>query len=232
MSRRKKPLPIIIDTDMSIDVDDVGALCIAHVLSDLHETRLLAVVHDAAVETGVAAIASINSYFGRADIPIGAYRGPVGTVQSELDRTAASWPARARGVYVDKLAAKFPTAIKSAADVPDAVTVYRTALRSAARGSVTIVSIGFATVLQQLLQSAEDRALVEAKVGRLIMMGGRRLTDPYWNKVEWNFGASQPDRRGRVCVCTCAWCAYVHVCVGCACVRAERVCAHVCAAWS
>ena len=76
------PEKIIIDTDMSIDVDDVGALCIAHVLSDLHETRLLAVVHDAALETGVAAIASINSYFGRADIPIGAYRGPVGTVQS------------------------------------------------------------------------------------------------------------------------------------------------------
>ena len=30
-------VPLIIDTDMSIDADDVGALCIAHALSSLGE---------------------------------------------------------------------------------------------------------------------------------------------------------------------------------------------------
>ena len=38
-------VPIIFDTDMSIDTDDVGALCVAHALEDLGESRLLAVVH-------------------------------------------------------------------------------------------------------------------------------------------------------------------------------------------
>jgi|TARA_B100000524_G_scaffold90847_1_gene42643 hypothetical protein len=30
----KKPVDFILDTDFSIDVDDVGALCIAHALTD------------------------------------------------------------------------------------------------------------------------------------------------------------------------------------------------------
>ena len=66
--------------------------------------------------------------------------------------------------------------------------MYRAALERAARGSVTIVSIGFATVLRELVRSKEDRALVETKVARLIMMGGRRFTYAYWNPIEWNFG--------------------------------------------
>lgn len=40
-------VPIIFDTDMSIDTDDVGALCVAHALEDRGESRLLAVVHGA-----------------------------------------------------------------------------------------------------------------------------------------------------------------------------------------
>ena len=39
------PVPLIIDTDMSFDVDDVGAICIAHALMDRGEADLLAVVH-------------------------------------------------------------------------------------------------------------------------------------------------------------------------------------------
>ena len=42
------PVPIIIDTDMSIDTDDVGALCVAHALHDLGEASILAVTHDTA----------------------------------------------------------------------------------------------------------------------------------------------------------------------------------------
>ena len=42
----KSPIRIIIDTDMSTDCDDVGALCMAHALADLGECEILAVVHD------------------------------------------------------------------------------------------------------------------------------------------------------------------------------------------
>ena len=69
---------LLIDTDMSIDVDDVGALCIAHALADLGEARILAVIHNTASPTAVGAISVINEYYARGDIPIGAYRGRVG----------------------------------------------------------------------------------------------------------------------------------------------------------
>ncbi|EOD20735.1 hypothetical protein EMIHUDRAFT_229346 [Emiliania huxleyi CCMP1516] len=74
------PMPerIIIDTDMSIDVDDVGALCLAHALQDRNKAEILAVTHNTGLEQGVGAVSVINHYFGRDDIPIGAYRGPVG----------------------------------------------------------------------------------------------------------------------------------------------------------
>lgn len=71
-------VPIIFDTDMSIDVDDVGALCVAHALEDLEETEILAVLHNTGLKEGVGAISVINHFYGRDHIQIGAYRGPIG----------------------------------------------------------------------------------------------------------------------------------------------------------
>ena len=55
-----RPVALIVDTDMSIDVDDIGALCAAHALADRGEAELLAVVHDTGLESGVGAIGVIN----------------------------------------------------------------------------------------------------------------------------------------------------------------------------
>eukprot|EP00966_Prymnesium_polylepis_P144165 3328259-Prymnesium_polylepis.1 len=52
---RREPVSLIIDTDLSIDVDDVGALCAAHALADLGKVDLLAVVHDTGFDAGIAA---------------------------------------------------------------------------------------------------------------------------------------------------------------------------------
>ena len=49
-----RPVPIIIDTDLSVDVDDVGMLCLAHSLADTGEADILAVLHDADACVGVA----------------------------------------------------------------------------------------------------------------------------------------------------------------------------------
>lgn len=46
------PVPLIIDTDMSFDVDDVLAVCVAHALADRGEARLLAMVHNTGLDTG------------------------------------------------------------------------------------------------------------------------------------------------------------------------------------
>ena len=42
------PKKVIFDTDMSIDVDDVGALCVLHELANRNEAEILATVHDSA----------------------------------------------------------------------------------------------------------------------------------------------------------------------------------------
>ena len=73
-------MKIIIDTDISSDVDDCGALALANTLADQGEAELLACVvngHDAD-KASVAAVNAINTYYGRGGVPIGAYQGTRG----------------------------------------------------------------------------------------------------------------------------------------------------------
>ena len=108
------PTRIIIDTDMSTDVDDVAALCMTHALADRGEASILAVVHNTGLLEGVGAISVINHYYGRDDVPVGAYKGGFG----------ATLP----GKYVKDIVATFPSPIKNYTQVPAAVEVYRSVL--------------------------------------------------------------------------------------------------------
>lgn len=188
----RAPVDIIVDTDLSIDVDDVGAMCVAHALVDRGEARLLAVIHDTALPEGVGAVSVINEYYGR-QIPLGAYRGRVGAPGSDLAQPG--WTNQGRGRYVDSLLSEFASPVRHASEVADAVTVYREALNRAKPASVTIVAIGFATTLLELLASTADVIsplsgveLVAERVQRLVIMGGRHAYDPAEEPVEWNFG--------------------------------------------
>jgi len=147
------PVSIFIDTDMSIDVDDVGALCMAHALADAGEATLLAVVHSTAHPKGVGAIASINQFYAR-DVPIGAYRGVVG---AEAHTPGPAWTKHGRGVYVDALVEQFPAKIRDASEAPDALDVYLETLRAAEDGSVVVVCIGHTTNLLALLLHHDHR---------------------------------------------------------------------------
>src|SRR5207249_1436505 len=75
------PVDVIFDTDMALDVDDVGALALLHALSDRKECRILAVgvSESARAYDGLWAAAMadvIDTYYGRPEIPVGVYRGP------------------------------------------------------------------------------------------------------------------------------------------------------------
>lgn len=200
-------VPIIIDTDMSIDVDDVGMLCAAHALQDNGETEILGMVHDSGAKAGAGAISVINRYYGRDEIPIGAYRGKIGArsgcapkvkdqpeppCEGWEDNPHEHWTNDGQGVYIDDLVRLFPHRIASADEAPDAVTVYRDALSAAAEHSVVIVSVGFTTNLLDLIRSRPDSSspltgkdLVKSRVKKLVLMGGRR--EPGWNDPpEWN----------------------------------------------
>ena len=167
-----QPVPLIVDTDMSFDVDDVGALCLAHALADRNEVTLLATVHDAGVPAGVGAISVINDYYGRSSVPLGAFKGRFGRRPYD----PSHW---VDGPYIHDLVARFPSRVQDSSQSPDAVQTYRRALAAAADRSVVIAAIGFTTNLAALLRSPPDedsplsgRALVAQKVRRVVYQGG------------------------------------------------------------
>ncbi|MXY51466.1 MAG: hypothetical protein F4Y86_02905 [Gammaproteobacteria bacterium] len=149
------PVKIIFETDMTYDVDDVGALAVLHALADAGKAELLAVSFNETHRSGAAAIAAINTWYGRGDIPIGTFGGDL----------HAPDPSR----YLDHVAA-FPHDLGHEA-TPDSLDLYRSVLGSQPDGAVTIVSVGFLNNLDVLLR--EEPRLVAAKVRQLVVMGGR-----------------------------------------------------------
>jgi len=154
VARARQPEKIIYDTDMCLDVDDVGALALLHALENKGESELLAVVFNEVHPSGAPAIDAINTWYGRGDIPVGIYKDSF----SKPDNSP----------YLDAVA-KFPHDLE-AADAPAALDVYREALAGQADGSVTIVSVGFLNNLNDLLLAEPE--LVAKKVKKLVVMAG------------------------------------------------------------
>ena len=150
-----EPKRIILETDMTFDVDDVGALAVLHTLADDGRANVLAVNYNEVHPNGAGAIDAINTFYGRGDLPVGVYRGELSDPDSSR--------------YLDRLAA-FPRRLTSDS-APDALDVYRRVLNDQPDASVTIVSVGFLNNLADLLHAEAD--LVANKVEQLVVMGGR-----------------------------------------------------------
>jgi inosine-uridine nucleoside N-ribohydrolase len=155
------PVRIIFDTDFAPDVDDVGALAILHVLANQGATEILGVVLSSTDVYAARAVDTINTYYGRPDIPIGVPYENGGRVSSP---------------YTFELAADFENDLVGA---PDSVALYRELLAGADNQSITIVSVGFLNNLARLLESSPDewspldgKQLVTQKVKQLVVMGG------------------------------------------------------------
>jgi inosine-uridine nucleoside N-ribohydrolase len=158
---------IIFDTDMGPDYDDVGALAFLHAMADSGKAEILATLSSNKHELVAPTIEVINTYFGRTDLPIGAPKTDGVNMGSSQH-------------WADSLVVKYPHTIKSTREVPDAVTVYRKILASQPDKSVTIVTVGFLSNLNNLLHSQADnisplngRELVIKKVKRLVSMAGK-----------------------------------------------------------
>ncbi len=161
-------VPVIFDTDISEDYDDVGAMGMLHALADLGEIKILATVASNKAPLVVPCIDVINTYFGRPDLPIGAPKSAgVNRAPKEL-----KWP--------DSLAANFPHTYKSTDQAPDAVKIYREILANEPDTSVVIVTVGFLTNISDLLKSGPDdisplsgKELAAKKVKHWVAMAGR-----------------------------------------------------------
>ena len=157
-----EPVRVILDTGVGLGIDDLGALAVLHALADDGEADILATMVSAGGDPAAGpTVDAINTYYGRADLPVGVVSGPAPTGES---------------AYTSEIAAGFPNDL---VDAPAAVDVYREVLAAQPDGSVTIVSGGFLTNLAALLASPPDEVsdltgaeLIATKVNRWFAMGG------------------------------------------------------------
>jgi len=172
---------VILDTDMGPDIDDAAALAVLHKLADYGEAEILAVVACNEFELSPVAIDVVNTYYGRGEIPIGVIRsGP------DINDVGYKGTVEQFGHDYNEQASV------------GAVELYRRILAGAEPDSITIIATGFQSNLANLLNSRGDkysdldgRELVNCKVKKLVVMGGR-YPGP---AKSWNFKIDGPAAR-------------------------------------
>ena len=87
----------------------------------------------------------INTYYGRPDTPLGAYKGPFGAKYGMQNK------------YAEDLINSYPNGgILTSAEVPDALETYVNVLQAQPDNSVTIASIGIPINIRNLLREHPD----------------------------------------------------------------------------
>ncbi len=164
------PVPLIFDTDIGNDVDDVLALGLIHNLQTRGACELLAVTVTNDTPKAAAFVDAVNTFYGRGMVPIGVVRGGVRGGDGKFLKLAEA---------IDDGKVRYPHDLKSGADAPDATKLLREVLSKQADASVVVVQVGFSTNLARLLDSPGDaisplkgRDLVKQKVKLLSLMAG------------------------------------------------------------
>lgn len=164
------PTPLIFDTDIGNDVDDVLALGLIHNLQKRGACDLLAVTITNDTPKAAAFVDAVNTFYGRGNIPIGVVKNGVRGSDGSFVKLADA---------MDDGKARYPHDLKSGVDAPEATRVLRETLSKQPDGTVTMVQVGFSTNLARLLDSPADefsplsgRDLVRSKVKLLSLMAG------------------------------------------------------------
>jgi inosine-uridine nucleoside N-ribohydrolase len=165
------PVKLIFDTDIGNDADDAMALAMIHALQSRRECELLAVTVTKDNQYAGRFIDLMNTFYGRAGIPIGLVRKGVTPDDGKYLRQVVT--------ASDGGKPRYPHDFKPGPDVPEAVALLRRVLAAQADRSVVIVQVGFCTNLARLLDSPADssvpvpgRELVRRKVRLLSTMAG------------------------------------------------------------
>ncbi len=163
----QQAVPVIFDTDMGPDYDDVGAIAMLHAFADEGQATVLATIASTNYPKVAPVLSVLNTYFNRPTIPIGVPKG-----NAVGDKDTQHWS--------DTITARYPHRIRSNNDVPEAVALYRQILAKQPDHSVTIITVGFLTNLANLLDSKPDKystlggkELVSLKVKKLVSMAGK-----------------------------------------------------------
>jgi hypothetical protein len=187
------PIPVIVDTDMASDCDDVGALALLNSFMVQGEANLIACITNVRNGDSGAVCQAIDAYYGHGSIPVGSYQGENNPAVKMTSVLAPAPPEGYHGegrkdgshytVAVHKqFVPDFPTDDK----LPAGVDVYRKALASAKDGTVVIVSLGLMQNIQDLIQSQPDSVsplngvdLVKKKVREMVVMANTVHEDAY-----------------------------------------------------
>lgn len=181
-----EPTKIILDTDIGGDVDDAGAVAVAHHLADTGDAELLGIISSRSTDTwyAVGAIDAINTWYGRPSLPIGVNKV---TVRNSQERYTDS-VAKNRSWYGHNLL--------DADDAPDQVTVYKNLLTAQSDNSVVIVTVGQLDGVYALMKDAAGLDLFTRKVKRLVVMGGNKvhgLADQDWFDITGDLNPNHDD---------------------------------------
>jgi hypothetical protein len=182
------PIPVIVDTDIFSDADDVGALATAFGLQRRGEARVLAIGvntrtdRPAVARTSWRCAAAVAQFYGSGSVPIGTHRPDDGT-----------------DVNTDEFAGPCSRRAASSTPAPDtAVRVFRRALAGRPDGTVAMVEAGYSGNLSDLLDSPGDsispltgRELVARKVRVLVIMGGGYPSRDGENNLRGDFASAQ-----------------------------------------
>lgn len=184
----KKPIPLIFDTDIGNDVDDVLAMGVIHALETRKECKLLAVTITKDHPLAAPFVDAVNTFYGRGDIPIGVCRSGKTPDEGKFNGLAE---------VKDGNNYRYPHDLLSGKDAKDAVAVLREALAGAEDHSVVIAQVGFSTNLVNLLHSKGEAgksgdlaldgpALIQKKVKLLSLMAGafEKIKDDKGNMVD------------------------------------------------
>jgi hypothetical protein len=170
VAAQSEPVPLIFDTDICGDCDDVLALGMIHALQSRGQCRLLAVTISADHDLAAPFVDAVNTFYGRGDIPIGVVR-PGGVAEKSAFLSLVEQKDAGRD--------RFPHRLASGRSAPGATAVLRKALGSQPDRSVVIAQVGFSTNLARLLDSPPDEfsprpglELVRRKVRLLSLMAG------------------------------------------------------------
>lgn len=179
VSIRAEPVPIIFDTDITGDVDDVLALAMIHTLADRNACELLAVTISKENELAAPFTDAVNTFYGRPDVPIG------------INPNAPHRDSKYLGLVnkKDRGQFRYPHDIGVSKDPENAVALLRKTLSAAKDHSVTIIQVGLATNLEELLQTIGDEYsplngldLIRSKVKLLSVMAGAFETINFSNR--------------------------------------------------
>lgn len=157
---------IIFDTDITGDVDDVLALTMCHTLADRGACEFLGVTISKVNPLTASFVDAQNTFYGRPDLPIGVTRDPTAQKRESKYLRLADSP-------------DYPHDLKKNDDAREAVDLLRELLAKQPDGSVSIISVGIASNMANLIKSKADvhspldgPALIRKKMKMLSIMAG------------------------------------------------------------